>query len=321
MTNTLKVLLQPSIVLELLKLTLKFPKNEFCGFALFEMFGEPFEEQVVLHHFLPLNVGDASTTNYTELGDIVEFRMNNPELAHYRIGTVKIHSHNTMSSFFSGTDQQDLEKNAEGTDLYFSLVVNNELNFFGKACRVVEVAQCEKTYTVVVENKKQEIKVTVPAKKERIVQDCSFEILHSYPQWFLEAFNKLKLPEPKVFSYNSFPQYGGGWKAPQYNQRLMPPNPQEVEETTFEDQIREVFQISDKVKDLVKYFSSGQKVDMQAMYDSLESFSAKDQDIFFDSLGEWIDENKLTETAFHHQVVNFIEFVEFSNFDESTKLR
>ncbi len=307
-------MLQPTIVLELLKLTLKFPKNEFCGFALFEMFGEPFEEQVVLHHFLPLNVGDASTTNYTELGDVVEFRMNNPELAHYRIGTVKIHSHNTMATFYSGTDQSDLEKNAEGTDLYFSLVVNNNLEFYGKACRVVEVAPSEKTYTVVVENKKQEIKVTIPAKKERMIQDCSFEILHSYPQWFLDAFNKLKLPEVKT--WNSFPQYnGGGWKAPNYN--LLPPNPQDdLEEATFEDQIREVFLISNKVQNLVKYFKSGQKVDVQAMYDSLEEFTAKDQDIFFDQLGEWITENKLEETAFHHQVSNFIEFVDFSNSDK-----
>jgi hypothetical protein len=200
--------------------------------------------------------------------------------------------------------------------------VNNELNFFGKACRVVETAPCEKTYTVMVENKKQEIKVSLPAKKERLIQDCSFEILHSYPQWFLEAFNKLKLPEPKAFSYNSFPQYGGGWKAPQYNQGLMqlPPNQQEVEEVAFEDQIREVFQISDKVKDLVKYFNSGQKVDMQCMYDSLESYTSKEQDIFFDALGEWVTENKLSDTAFHHQVVNFIDFVEFSNFDDSVKI-
>jgi len=302
-------LLQPTLVLELLKLTLKFPKNEFCGFALFEMFGDPFEEQVVLHHFLPLNVGDASTTNYTELGDVVEFRMMNPELAHYRIGTVKIHSHNSMSVFYSGTDQSDLEKNAEGTDLYFSLVVNNNLEFYGKACRVVDTAPSEKTYTLVVDNKKQEIKVTIPAKKERIIQDCSFEILHNYPQWFLEAFNKLELPKPKVYTYNAFPQYNGGWKTPTYN---LPPNPQEeMEEATFEDQIREVFTISNKVQNLVKYFKSGQKVDMQVMYDSLEEFSAKDQDIFFDALGEWITENKLDKSAFYHQVCNFIEFAKY----------
>ncbi len=101
----------------------------------------------------------------------------------------------------------------------------------------------------------------------------------------------------------------------------LPPNPQDnAEETTFEDQIKEVFQISDTVKDLVKYFNSGQKVDMQAMYDSLESYTSKEQDIFFDALGEWITENKLDDTAFHHQVVNFIDFVEFSNFDDSTKI-
>jgi len=302
-------LLQPTLVLELLKLTLKFPKNEFCGFALFEMFGDPFEEQVVLHHFLPLNVGDASTTNYTELGDIVEFRMMNPELAHYRIGTVKIHSHNSMGVWYSGTDQSDLEKNAEGTDLYFSLVVNNNLEFYGKACRIVDTAPSEKTYTITVENKKQEIKVMVPAKKERIIQDCSFEILHSYPQWFLDAFNKLELPKPKVYTYNAFPQYNTNWKG---TYPLLPPTPQDdLEEATFEDQIREVFAISNKVQNLVKYFKSGQKVDMQVMYDSLEEFSAKDQDIFFDALGEWITENKLDKSAFYHQVCNFIEFAKY----------
>lgn len=297
-------MLQPTIVLELLKLTLKFPKNEFCGYALFELFGNPFEEQVVLHHFVPLNVGTAGTTNYNESGEISEFRLMNPELAHYRLGTVKIHSHHSLNVFYSGTDQSDLEKNAEGTDIYFSLVVNNNLEFYGKACRIVECAPSEKTYTFVVNNQKQEMTFVQPARKEKIIQDCDIEILHSYPKWFMEYFNKLEIPKPPVFNNH--------WNNPVQPKQLGIPAwfKDEDKPETFEDEIYEMFNISYKVKDLVKYFKSGQKIDSQAMYDSLEELPVNEQDVFFIDLGKWITENKLEETPFAFQVKDFVTFVE-----------
>lgn len=183
--------------------------------------------------------------------------------------------------------------------------MNNNLEFYGKACRIVECAPSEKTYTFVVNNQKQEMTFVQPARKEKIIQDCDIEILHSYPQWFMEYFNKLEIPKPLPNVYN--------WNNPVQPKQLGLPawfKEEEDEVETFEDQIYEAFQISYKVKDLVKYFKSGQKIDINALYDFSAEAPANEEEKFLKELSNWITENKLEETPFAFQVKDFITFVE-----------
>lgn len=52
-----------------------------------------------------------------------------------------IHTHHTMSAFFSGTDTDDLHENAEKTRAYLSLIVNYEMDFNKWVAKVAILAE------------------------------------------------------------------------------------------------------------------------------------------------------------------------------------
>jgi len=56
-----------------------------------------------------------------------------------------IHSHNTMQTFFSGTDQIDFEKFAK-TNVTISIVTNNKLEFYGKIGMPIETILGKKVW-------------------------------------------------------------------------------------------------------------------------------------------------------------------------------
>lgn len=70
-----------------------------------------------------MDIGTAGYTEYEYGPDIVKHMMENKHL----LGLTKghIHSHNSMSVFFSGTDTDELETNSEFHNIYLSLIVNN----------------------------------------------------------------------------------------------------------------------------------------------------------------------------------------------------
>lgn len=81
-----------------------------------------------------LYVMDKGTASYTEHNydndDIVDMFNEFPEYMGMRMGHV--HSHNTMGSFFSGTDIGELRNNAPNHVYYLSLIVNNVGQFIAK---------------------------------------------------------------------------------------------------------------------------------------------------------------------------------------------
>lgn len=74
-----------------------------------------------------LDIGTPGTTSYEEKNDeaYLDYLMSIPST--WQRGT--IHSHNTMSCFFSGTDLNDLGVYCNGFNMYLSLIVNNALEF------------------------------------------------------------------------------------------------------------------------------------------------------------------------------------------------
>ena len=73
----------------------------------------------------PMDIGTAGTTEFKVTPDISFYMTDHPELLEVGIYQGLIHSHNTMSSFFSGTDTATLQ--SEGMDMahFVSLIVNN----------------------------------------------------------------------------------------------------------------------------------------------------------------------------------------------------
>lgn len=72
--------------------------------------------------------GTAAFTEYEfDDPDFIDFRMENPEVNMMKIG--HMHSHNTMNTFFSGTDRDEVNENSEFHNYYLSIIVNNYLDF------------------------------------------------------------------------------------------------------------------------------------------------------------------------------------------------
>lgn len=71
---------------------------------------------------------DIGTSGYTEYDTddpkYIEFLMKNPTFRRLKKG--HIHSHNTMSVFFSGTDTSEIRDNSAFHNFYLSLIVNNK---------------------------------------------------------------------------------------------------------------------------------------------------------------------------------------------------
>ena len=112
------------------------PHKEWSG-ILFYTFSGSFDTEIVLEckDILLLNQGTSVFT---------EFSLNTPEVARYMVlnglmgcCTGLIHSHNTMATFFSGTDTSTLQKEGNDTNNFLSLIVNNEGTYTAAITRKV----------------------------------------------------------------------------------------------------------------------------------------------------------------------------------------
>lgn len=102
------------------------PSLEWSGVLYYKSEGSP--EDLSTFHVTAENIflkdiGTGGYTEYTTDDTEIDFMMENPELM--TIDSGKIHSHNTMAVFHSGTDNQDLWDNSETHNYYLSFIVNN----------------------------------------------------------------------------------------------------------------------------------------------------------------------------------------------------
>lgn len=91
-----------------------------------------------------MDIGTAGHTAFEYDESVIDVYEKNPEYMECRLGL--IHSHNTMTTFFSGEDMEELEDNTVGTDFYVSLIVNNASKYTAKiAWRTDEQVAIETT--------------------------------------------------------------------------------------------------------------------------------------------------------------------------------
>lgn len=83
-----------------------------------------------------MDLGSAAFTSFDEDGTAMDYMCQHPELLNCQMGLT--HSHDRMSTFFSGTDTSTLQK--EGTDRnnFVSLIVNNAGSYTAAITRKVE---------------------------------------------------------------------------------------------------------------------------------------------------------------------------------------
>lgn len=94
-----------------------------------------------------------------------------------------IHSHNTMSVFFSGTDNSELVDNAPNYNYYVSLIVNNRNDMMARVAFVTKVKSLDKKTFVFKGNEGEDIVVenAEQAKEEEKVYyyDCDIQVEES----------------------------------------------------------------------------------------------------------------------------------------------
>lgn len=108
------------------------PKVEWSGILFYNIQGsiQDVENMVVTPiDILLRDIGNATFTAYEFDEEVMEFiEKNDLYMAHHG----HVHSHNTMSVFFSGTDTEELQDNCQTHNVYLSLIVNNFMDMSAK---------------------------------------------------------------------------------------------------------------------------------------------------------------------------------------------
>lgn len=99
--------------------------TEWSGTLFFTHEGS-FENNDLVIKCVDIYIMDIGTQAYTEFDmnpDVIAYMCDNPELLDCQMGL--IHSHNNMSTFFSGTDTATLKEEGRDRNNFVSLIVNN----------------------------------------------------------------------------------------------------------------------------------------------------------------------------------------------------
>nr|DAR02406.1 MAG TPA: Ubiquitin-like protein [Crassvirales sp.] len=119
--------------------------TEWSGTLFFTHEGS-FENNDLVIRCVDIYIMDIGTQAYTEFDmnpDVIAYMCSNPELLDCQMGL--IHSHNNMSTFFSGTDTATLKE--EGTDRnnFVSLIVNNAGTYTAAITRRIKAKQVKES--------------------------------------------------------------------------------------------------------------------------------------------------------------------------------
>jgi hypothetical protein len=179
-TTKIKTKLTDKVLEEIKYLNNNIYDEEWSGILFYKMIGciEDIDNlEILLVDILPMDKGSTASTNFEYDERFLEYLDSNPELEDCKHGL--IHSHNTMSTFYSQTDISELEDNTKFHNFYLSVVSNNKLELIGKLCFLGKPQIEDVKYSV--KNEKGKIFNMIFKKKEEpkeeiISFDCDIEI-------------------------------------------------------------------------------------------------------------------------------------------------
>lgn len=125
-TKSFNLIVTKELEMKIRHLCSVFPTTEWSG-ILFYMTSGNMEEDNLVCTALDLFVMDVGNSGYTEFNDspdILSYRVSH-DLLDEGIYEGLIHSHHTMSTFFSNTDTSTLHKEGNNMSHFLSLIVNN----------------------------------------------------------------------------------------------------------------------------------------------------------------------------------------------------
>lgn len=125
----------------------KIPDVEWSGALFYTYEGSIEEDNLVItcRDLFLMDIGSAGYTEFDMSPDVISYMADNPELLDMQLGL--IHSHNTMATFFSGTDTNTLKEEGKDRNHFVSLIVNNAGVYTAAITRKVKsVKAIQETY-------------------------------------------------------------------------------------------------------------------------------------------------------------------------------
>lgn len=227
--------------------------TEWSGTLFFTHEGS-FENNDLVIRCVDIYIMDIGTQAYTEFDmnpDVISYMCENPELLDCQMGL--IHSHNNMSTFFSGTDTATLKEEGRDRNNFVSLIVNNAGSYTSAITRRIKSKQVMESvsYEFFGDGEKQDTREYVSdadeiewfyLKIEKEGENYSFPDMAAR----LEEIKQAKAERAEKAKKAQTPVYQGGYKpviANSYNTKAGPANfvknevdkPKVVQPTLFDD--------------------------------------------------------------------------------------
>lgn len=227
--------------------------TEWSGTLFFTHEGS-FENNDLVIRCVDIYIMDIGTQAYTEFDmnpDVISYMCENPELLDCQMGL--IHSHNNMSTFFSGTDTATLKEEGRDRNNFVSLIVNNAGSYTAAITRRIKSKQVMESvsYEFFGDGEKQDTREYVSdadeiewfyLKIEKEGENYSFPDMAAR----LEEIKQTKAERAEKAKKAQTPVYQGGYKpviANSYNTKAGPANfvknevdkPKVVQPTLFDD--------------------------------------------------------------------------------------
>lgn len=135
--NRYKLIITPELEEKIRFLCARFPHNEYSGVLFYDYTGRFEDNSLVLtaKDFCLMDYGSATYTEFNKSAEICNYMIEN-DLLECQQGLM--HSHDQMSTFFSGTDTNTLLEEGSDMNNFLSLIVNNAGQYTAAITRKVK---------------------------------------------------------------------------------------------------------------------------------------------------------------------------------------
>ena len=135
--NTYKLIITPELEEKIRFLCARFPNNEYSGVLFYDYTGRFEDNSLVLtaKDFCLMDYGSATYTEFDKSAEICNYMIEH-DLLECQQGLM--HSHDRMSTFFSGTDLGTLQEEGSDMNNFLSLIVNNAGQYTAAITRKVK---------------------------------------------------------------------------------------------------------------------------------------------------------------------------------------
>lgn len=221
-----KLIISKELSAEINYLHYKF-KKEWSGILFYSIVSGNIKEPSTLvlkaERVLLMDLGSEAYTEYEGGTDVLDFYEKYPDCENMRRG--HIHTHHSMSIFFSGTDSSELHGNSDKYDYYLSLIVGFNMEYKAKIA-ISGNHKFEKSYKGGF--KSGDIEIVLKSEEENteketiLSMDCTIEIEAS--EEFKRRYSEIEEDKKKVVPYKPYNSYNnnygginqGGAKAKNY---------------------------------------------------------------------------------------------------------